>query len=102
MISVSVSAAELEQPLQVSGAERASLETSSPKIAPTSPAQTRPTSSLNPCRSLALPPETPRSWSITTTRALSQPSRSASSASAYWRSVDCVFSRTCASVDWRT
>ena len=85
-----------------SALERASRETSRPNTAPTSPQHTRPTSSLNPDRADPPRPDTPRSASITNTRSAGQPSRSASSVSAYWRSVDSPWSRTCASVDWRT
>src|SRR5215472_9941395 len=81
---------------------RARRDTSSPRIAPTSPTQTRPTSSLNPERADAVRPDTPRSASITEIRSALQPSRAASCTSAYWRAVDSVCSRTCAMVDWRT
>jgi hypothetical protein len=81
---------------------RAKRDTSSPKIAPTSPTQTRPTNSLNPERADAVRPEIPRSASITEIREAGHPSRAASSASAYWRAVDSVCSRTCAMLDWRT
>ena len=48
-----------------SALERASREISIPKIAPTSPEQTRATSSVNPARATPHRPDTPRSVSIT-------------------------------------
>ena len=87
--------------LATSAFERASREISIPKIAPTSPEQTRRTSSVNPARATPHRPDTPRSVSITTTSGRAQPSRTASSASPYWRVVDSVCSRTCAIDDWR-
>ena len=84
-----------------SALERASREISSPKIAPTSPKHTRATSSAKPSRATPQRPDTPRSVSITTTSPRAQPSRTASSASPYWRAVDSVCSRTCAIDDWR-
>ena len=87
--------------LATSALERASREISIPKIAPTSPQQTRRTSSVNPSRATPHRPETPRSVSITSTSGRAQPSRTASSASPYWRVVDSVCSRTCAIDDWR-
>jgi len=80
---------------------RARREISIPKIAPTSPLQTLPTSSVNPCRATPHRPEIPRSVSITCTSLRGQPSRTASSARPYWRIVDSVCSRTCAIDDWR-
>ena len=59
------------------------------------------TSRLKPSRPDAVRPDTPRSSSMTTIFDASQPSRAASSASAYWRAVNSVLSRTWASVDWR-
>src|SRR5262245_55051057 len=82
--------------------KRARRETSRPKMAPTSPRQTRLTRSRKPLRCSAERPERPRSQSMTATRAAAQPRRAASSTSAYWRAVDSVCSRTCAIVDWRT
>ena len=61
-----------------------------------------PTRSLNPDRCSAEPPDSPRSASITSTWARGHPRRTTSSTSAYWRSVDSVWSRTCAIEDWRT
>src|SRR5215471_5815086 len=101
MIKVSVSAHNSSRRWR-SAELRARRDTSSPRIAPTSPTQTRPTSSLKPDRADAVRPETPRSASITEIRAALHPSRAASSASAYWRAVDSVCSRTWAIVDWRT
>jgi hypothetical protein len=82
--------------------ERASREISNPKIAPTSPRQTRDTNSRNPSRPCAVRPERPRSQSITSTALRAQPNATASSARAYCRAVDSVLSRTCARLDWRT
>ena len=84
-----------------SAEERARRDTSSPKMAPTSPTHTRPTRSLNPGRRSAERPDRPRSASITSTCWRAQPNRTASSASAYWRAVDSVLSRTWARLDWR-
>src|SRR3989441_1055878 len=81
---------------------RAKREISSPKIAPTSPRHTRLTTSLNPVRPDPLRPDNPRSVSIVTIADAGHPRRAASSASAYWRAVDSVCSRTCISVDCRT
>ena len=81
--------------------ERASREISIPKIAPTSPEQTRLTSSVNPARVTPHRPETPRSVSMTTTSWRAQPSETATSARPYWRVVDSVCSRTWAIDDWR-
>src|SRR6516225_1452339 len=87
----------------VSAFERASLETSSPKIAPTSPRHTRETICAYPFLACVSEnrPEIPRSPSTTTIRSASQPSLAASSASAYCRSVERKFSRTCRGEDWR-
>jgi hypothetical protein len=87
----------------VSAFDRASLETSSPKIAPTSPRHTRATSCAYPLRACASEnrPEIPRSPSTTVIRSDSHPSLAASSASAYCRSVERKFSRTCLGEDWR-
>ncbi len=87
--------------LATSALLRASREISIPKMAPTSPRQTRVTRSLNPSRVTPKRPEIPRSVSITCTFAGAQPSRSASPASPYWRIVDSVCSRTWAIEDWR-
>ena len=80
---------------------RASREISIPKIAPTSPLQTLPTSSVNPSRATPNLPEIPRSVSITSTSLRGQPSRTASSTRPYCRIVDSVWSRTCTIDDWR-
>jgi hypothetical protein len=49
----------------------------------------------------AEPARDTRSVSITCTSLAGQPSRTASSARPYWRSVDSVCSRTCTIDDWR-
>jgi hypothetical protein len=87
----------------VSAFERASLETSSPKIAPTSPRHTLETSRAYPFRARVSEnrPEIPRSPSTTTIRSASHPNRAASSANAYCRSVERKFTRTCLGEDWR-
>ena len=56
---------------------------------------------MNPERFAAERPDRPRSVSITSTFDADQPSRTATSARAYWRAVDSVFSRTWAIDDWR-
>jgi hypothetical protein len=63
-------------------------------MAPTSPKHTLLARSLNPFRPSAERPDRPRSASITSTAERGQPSRTASSASAYWRAVDSVLFRT--------
>jgi hypothetical protein len=70
------------------------LETGHPVV----PAKTR---SRKPSRACPNFPDTPKSASMTSTSSRSQPSATASSTSAYCRSVDSVLSRTCTSVLWR-
>src|SRR5674476_301014 len=65
--------------LDRSAEERASRDTSNPKIAPTSPRQTRATSPLKPSRPSVDRPDTPRSASMTSMEEAGQPSRAASS-----------------------
>src|SRR5674536_92717 len=89
MTRVSVSRA-YSSSLDRSAEERASRDTSNPKIAPTSPRQTRATSPLKPSRPSVDRPETPRSASMTSMEEAGQPSRATSSASAYCRAVDSV------------
>jgi hypothetical protein len=84
-----------------SALDRASRVISIPKIAPTSPEQTRVTSSVNPSRATPHLPEIPRSVSITSMSLRGQPSAAAVPASAYWLLVDSVCSRTWTIEDWR-
>src|SRR5467141_1844340 len=70
-------------------------------MAPTSPAQTLVTSSVNPSRATPHLPEIPRSVSITSMSLAAQPSAAALPARAYWLLVDSVCSRTCAIEDCR-
>src|SRR6266511_2274642 len=81
---------------------RASRETSRPSTMPARPMPTSATSRWKPSRPWAEAPERPRSSSITITCSAGQPNATARSRSAYWRSVEVVFSTTCRRVDWRT
>src|SRR5690349_1418288 len=84
-----------------SALDRASRVISIPKIAPTSPPQTRVTSSVNPSRATPHLPDSPRSVSITSMSLRAQPSSAALPASAYWLLVDSVCSRSWAIEEWR-
>jgi hypothetical protein len=81
---------------------RASLETSKPSTMPARPMPTSATSRWKPSRPSAEAPERPRSSSITITCSAGQPNATARWRSAYWRSVEVVFSTTWRRVDWRT
>jgi hypothetical protein len=80
---------------------RDSREASSTSTRPAWPWQTLRTTSLKSRRPWVLRPDWPRSPSSTSTRERSQPRAAAASASAYWRIVDSLCSRTWAAVDWR-
>jgi hypothetical protein len=80
---------------------RDSRDASRTSTSPASPWQTLLTTSLKSLRSAMLRPDSPRSPSRTSTCDRSQPRQTAASASAYWRMVDSVCSRTWAAVDWR-
>lgn len=80
---------------------RASRETSKASTMPTPPSATASVSSPNPDRATALAPLRPRSASMTRTAGRAQPSATARSASAYWRSVDSRLRSIWEALDWR-